>query len=140
MLGLLAVITYLTSLKVERPASRMRWTLASGFIIFLGGNQLGRFRRFPEYYSLCRNMEIYHVRNRSRPAVLSNMGLYLRSNALHRVSRLSQRIRFCKTSLRIYADTATCIFRHSYAPIHPDNKDPLGRKIQTAQFEALHSV
>ncbi len=37
MLGLLAVITYLSSLSVERPASRMRWTLASGFITFLGG-------------------------------------------------------------------------------------------------------
>ena len=37
MLGLLAVITYLASLSVERPASRMRWTLASGFITFLGG-------------------------------------------------------------------------------------------------------
>ena len=37
MLGLLAVITYLTSLRVERPSSRMRWTLASGFILFLGG-------------------------------------------------------------------------------------------------------
>ena len=37
MLGLLAVITHLTSLRVERPASRMRWTLASGFILFLGG-------------------------------------------------------------------------------------------------------
>ena len=37
MLGLLAVITYLASLRAEHPASRMRWTLASGFIIFLGG-------------------------------------------------------------------------------------------------------
>ncbi|RKU12961.1 hypothetical protein C6503_16595 [Candidatus Poribacteria bacterium] len=37
MLGLLAVITYLAALRVERPASRTRWTLANGFILFLGG-------------------------------------------------------------------------------------------------------
>ena len=37
MLSLLAVITYLTSLRVERPTSRMGWTLASGFTLFLGG-------------------------------------------------------------------------------------------------------
>ena len=37
MLGILAITTYLTSLKMECPRSRMRWTLASGFIIFLGG-------------------------------------------------------------------------------------------------------
>ncbi len=37
MLGLLAIITYLVSLKAQRPQSRVRWTLASGFTVFLGG-------------------------------------------------------------------------------------------------------
>ena len=37
MLGLLAIITYLVSLKAQEPRSRMQWTLASGFTIFLGG-------------------------------------------------------------------------------------------------------
>ena len=37
MIGILAVITYLTSLRVERPRHRLLWTLVSGFTIFLGG-------------------------------------------------------------------------------------------------------
>ena len=37
MLGLLAIITYLVSLKAQSPNSRIRWTLASGFTVFLGG-------------------------------------------------------------------------------------------------------
>lgn len=37
MLGILAIITYLASLMVQSPKSRMRWTLASGFVVFLGG-------------------------------------------------------------------------------------------------------
>ena len=37
MLGILAVITYLTSLRAQRPRHRLLWTLASGFTIFLGG-------------------------------------------------------------------------------------------------------
>ena len=37
MLGILAVTTYLTSLQTQRPRSRLLWTLASGFTVFLGG-------------------------------------------------------------------------------------------------------
>ena len=37
MLGILAVTTYLVSLHVQRPRSRLLWTLASGFTVFLGG-------------------------------------------------------------------------------------------------------
>lgn len=37
MLGILAITTYLTSLQAQRPRSRLLWTLASGFAIFLGG-------------------------------------------------------------------------------------------------------
>ncbi|MYB01490.1 hypothetical protein F4X90_17720, partial [Candidatus Poribacteria bacterium] len=37
MLGLLAVVTYLISLQSETPRKRLFWTLASGFIVFLGG-------------------------------------------------------------------------------------------------------
>lgn len=37
MLGILAVVTYLISLEVETPRKRLIWTLASGFIVFLGG-------------------------------------------------------------------------------------------------------
>ncbi|MYB92659.1 hypothetical protein F4167_11000 [Candidatus Poribacteria bacterium] len=37
MIGLLAVVTYLTSLKTETPRKRLIWTLASGVIAFLGG-------------------------------------------------------------------------------------------------------
>lgn len=37
MIGLLAVLTYLTSLRAERPRQRFFWTLLSGVITFLGG-------------------------------------------------------------------------------------------------------
>ena len=38
MFGILAVITYLTSIQVsETPRKRLFWTLGSGFIVFLGG-------------------------------------------------------------------------------------------------------
>ena len=37
MLGILAVTTYLVSLQVQRPRSRLLWTLISGFTVFLGG-------------------------------------------------------------------------------------------------------
>ena len=37
MLGILAVVTYLISLEVETPRKQLFWTLASGFIVFLGG-------------------------------------------------------------------------------------------------------
>lgn len=37
MLGVLAVTTYLTSLQTQRPRTRLLWTLASGFTVFLGG-------------------------------------------------------------------------------------------------------
>ena len=37
MLGLLAVLTYLTSLQRQHPRKRLLWTLTSGFIMFLGG-------------------------------------------------------------------------------------------------------
>ena len=37
MLGILAVTTYLTSLQAQRQRSRLLWTLASGFTVFLGG-------------------------------------------------------------------------------------------------------
>ena len=37
MIGLLAVLTYLASLKTQHRHKRLLWTLASGFIMFLGG-------------------------------------------------------------------------------------------------------
>ena len=37
MLGILAIITYLVSLQTQHPRSRLLWTLASGFTVFLGG-------------------------------------------------------------------------------------------------------
>ena len=37
MLGILAIITYLTSLQARHPRHRLLWTLVSGFIVFLGG-------------------------------------------------------------------------------------------------------
>ena len=37
MLGILTVTTYLTSLQAQGPRSRLLWTLASGFTVFLGG-------------------------------------------------------------------------------------------------------
>ena len=37
MIGILAVITYLTSLRAERPRHQLLWTLISGFTVFLGG-------------------------------------------------------------------------------------------------------
>lgn len=37
MIGVLAVVIYLTSLQRETPRKRLFWTLASGFIVFLGG-------------------------------------------------------------------------------------------------------
>ena len=37
MLGILAIITYLTSLRAESPRHRILWTLANGFTVFLGG-------------------------------------------------------------------------------------------------------
>lgn len=37
MLGILAIITYLSSLRAQDLSSRMKWTLTSGFIVFLGG-------------------------------------------------------------------------------------------------------
>ena len=37
MLGIFAVITYLTSLHSQRSRSRLLWTLVSGFTVFLGG-------------------------------------------------------------------------------------------------------
>ena len=37
MLGVFAVTTYLVSLQVQRPRSRLLWTLISGFTVFLGG-------------------------------------------------------------------------------------------------------
>ena len=37
MLGLLAVVTYLASLQTQTSRNRLIWTLASGFIVFLGG-------------------------------------------------------------------------------------------------------
>ena len=37
MLGILSIITYLTSLEAETPRKRHIWTLLSGFIVFLGG-------------------------------------------------------------------------------------------------------
>ena len=37
MLGILAIITYLASLSVHDLTSRMKWTVTSGFIVFLGG-------------------------------------------------------------------------------------------------------
>lgn len=37
MLGILAVVTYLAALQAETPRKRLIWTLASGFIVFLGG-------------------------------------------------------------------------------------------------------
>ena len=37
MLGILAVTTYLVSLHAQRPRSRLLWTIASGFTVFLGG-------------------------------------------------------------------------------------------------------
>lgn len=37
MLGILVVTTYLMSLQARHPRSRLFWTLASGFTVFLGG-------------------------------------------------------------------------------------------------------
>ena len=37
MLGILAIITYLTSLQTQSPHKRLLWTLISGFIVFIGG-------------------------------------------------------------------------------------------------------
>ena len=37
MLGILTITTYLISLQIQHPRRRLLWTLASGFIIFLGG-------------------------------------------------------------------------------------------------------
>ncbi len=37
MMGLLAVLTYLMSLRAERPRQRLLWTLTSGFTVFIGG-------------------------------------------------------------------------------------------------------
>ena len=37
MIGILAVITYLSSLHVQRPRQRLFWTLISGVTVFLGG-------------------------------------------------------------------------------------------------------
>ena len=37
MLGILVVITYLTSLQSQQPRKRLLWTFASGFAMFLGG-------------------------------------------------------------------------------------------------------
>ena len=37
MLGILAVTTYLTSLRTQKPCNRFLWTVVSGFIMFLGG-------------------------------------------------------------------------------------------------------
>ena len=47
MLGILAVTTYLASLRAQRPRSRLLSTLASGFTVFSRWYQLGRLRRFP---------------------------------------------------------------------------------------------
>ena len=37
MMGILALTTYLTSLQTHDPRKRLLWTLANGFVIFLGG-------------------------------------------------------------------------------------------------------
>ncbi len=37
MLGILTVVSYLSSLQTETPRKHLIWTLASGFIVFLGG-------------------------------------------------------------------------------------------------------
>ena len=37
MIGILAITTYLVSLQAQGPRSRLLWTLASGFTVFLGG-------------------------------------------------------------------------------------------------------
>ena len=37
MLGILPIITYLTSLEAKTPRNRLIWTLTSGFFVFLGG-------------------------------------------------------------------------------------------------------
>ena len=37
MIGILAVVTYLVSIQTETRRKRLIWTLASGFIVFLGG-------------------------------------------------------------------------------------------------------
>jgi len=37
MIGILAVVTYLVSLQADTSRKRLTWTLASGFIVFLGG-------------------------------------------------------------------------------------------------------
>ncbi len=37
MIGILSVVTYLVSIETEIPRKRLIWTLASGFIVFLGG-------------------------------------------------------------------------------------------------------
>ena len=37
MIGILAIVTYLTSLQTETLRKRLFWTLLSGFIVFLGG-------------------------------------------------------------------------------------------------------
>ena len=37
MIGILTIVTYLSSLQTETPRKRLFWTLASGFTVFLGG-------------------------------------------------------------------------------------------------------
>ena len=37
MIGILSIITYLTSLEAETPRNRFFWTFTSGFLVFLGG-------------------------------------------------------------------------------------------------------
>lgn len=56
MIGLLAVITYLTSLQANRPRPRILWTLLSGFTVFLGGIS---WEGFGVFLSVILCVEIY---------------------------------------------------------------------------------
>ena len=134
MLGLLAVITYLTSLRVERRASRMRWTLANGFILFLGGIS---WEGFGVFLSIILCVEIWRFITSETETDLPYYLIWICTfvPTLY-IASPAYRIRYgFAKHLCTFMLMPTRTFRHSCAPIHPDNKDTLGRETQAAQSE-----
>lgn len=129
MLGLLAVITYLIALQAETPRKRLVWTLASGFIVFLGGMSWEGFGVFLSVILVVEVWRFLTSRGRKQLRSLSVVADLLCSNALSGISGLSEWVWFCGTSFCLYDRAPYCA---SGYPNTPTSSPHLSGKIPTS--------
>ena len=79
LIGISAVVTYLSALEKKRPSVRLLWTVLSGFVVFCGGLS---WEGFGVFVSVLVCVELYRYLHRETDPDLGYFGLFVLSFVL----------------------------------------------------------